>query len=143
MKRVAIGALCLSLLAGSVAMAGQGFRGAPDHRVEHGARHDRHHTSWHDHPHHHRPPVHVHWSSPPRYHLGVYHRPVNYYPHHWRRGERLPRHYYAPRYVIVDYHACGLRRPPHGHHWVRVDGDAVLAAIATGVVLDVIYNRFY
>ena len=42
-----------------------------------------------------------------------------------------------------DYHECGLRRPPHGYHWVRVDHNAVLAVIATGVVLDVIYNQFW
>jgi Ni/Co efflux regulator RcnB len=51
--------------------------------------------------------------------------------------------YYAPRYVVYDYGRCGLRAPPYGYHWVRVDGDVVLAAIATGVILDVIYNQFY
>jgi Ni/Co efflux regulator RcnB len=51
--------------------------------------------------------------------------------------------YYAPSYVIGNYHECGLRRPPHGHHWVRVNHDAVLAVVATGVVLDVIYNQFW
>ena len=51
--------------------------------------------------------------------------------------------YYARPYVIYDYYDCGLRQPPYGYHWVRVDGNAVLAVIATGVILDVIYNQFY
>jgi Ni/Co efflux regulator RcnB len=29
-----------------------------------------------------------------------------------------------------------------GYHWVRVNNDAVLAAVATGVVLDVAFNLF-
>jgi Ni/Co efflux regulator RcnB len=62
------------------------------------------------------------------------------YHHNWRRGERLPAAY--TRYRIFDYRRCGLRSPPRGAHWIRVDRDAVLAAIATGIVLDVVYNAF-
>ena len=40
--------------------------------------------------------------------------------------------YYARPYRIYDYRGYRLRHPPHGHHWVRVDRDAVLVAIATG-----------
>jgi len=61
---------------------------------------------------------------------------------HWRRGERLPGFYYAPAHIVRDYHVYELRRPPRGYHWVRVGRDAVLAAIATGIVMDVIYDRF-
>jgi hypothetical protein len=78
-----------------------------------------------------------------RYHYGEYQRPWGYYDHQWRRGDRLPRSYYARPYVIGDYEGCGLRSPPYGHHWVRVNRDAVLAVIASGVVLDVMYNQFY
>ena len=46
-------------------------------------------------------------------------------------------------YVLHDYRAVRLYAPPRGHHWVRVNHDVVLAAIATGIVLDVLYNRFY
>jgi Ni/Co efflux regulator RcnB len=45
--------------------------------------------------------------------------------------------------VISDYHGCHLRAPPHGAYWVRVNNDVLLTAIATGIVLDVIYNHFY
>ena len=78
-----------------------------------------------------------------RWHWGSYYRPMGYAPHYWRRGERLPIGYYGPRYVIGNYYDCGLRAPPYGYHWVRIDHDVVLAAIATGVVLDVIYNQFW
>jgi Ni/Co efflux regulator RcnB len=72
-----------------------------------------------------------------------YYRPSwGYHEHDWRRGERLPRAYYAPTYVVGNYGAYGLREPPYGCHWIRVNGDVVLAAIATGVVLDVVYNAF-
>jgi Ni/Co efflux regulator RcnB len=61
---------------------------------------------------------------------------------HWLRGERLPVRYYAPPYIVHDYRVYDLRRPPRGYHWVRVGRDAVLAAVATGIVLDVFYDRF-
>ncbi|HEY4644910.1 MAG TPA: RcnB family protein [Steroidobacteraceae bacterium] len=55
----------------------------------------------------------------------------------------MPAAYYARPYVIRDYRECHLRPPPRGAHWVRVNGDVVLAAIATGIVLDVLYNHYY
>jgi Ni/Co efflux regulator RcnB len=133
MKRVAIvGALVASLLAGTAAMA-----------------HDRGHSSHRDPPratHHHRE-VHVYRPAPrvvyraPMRH-GAYHRPPGYYEHTWRRGERLPVAYYQRHYVIANYRECGLRAPPRGYHWVRVNGDAVLAGIATGLVLESVFHIF-
>lgn len=94
-------------------------------------RHDRrddHHDRWYrDHG----------WRHP-----GAYYRPHGYVPRHWHRGARLPTAYYAPRYVLHDHYAYRLRPPPRGCHWVRVDGDAVLAVIATGVVLEVMNGYF-
>ena len=89
------------------------------------------------------PPRHDYRWDNGRWHWGSYYRPYGYAPHYWRRGERLPVAYYGPSYVIGNYYDCGLRAPPYGYHWVRVDHDVVLAAIATGVVLDVIYNQFW
>jgi Ni/Co efflux regulator RcnB len=43
---------------------------------------------------------------------------------------------------VRDYRVYGLSEPPYGCRWVRVNNDVVLAAIATGVVLDVAYNVF-
>ena len=53
----------------------------------------------------------------------------------WRTGDRLPTAYYAPRYIVQDFHHYHLRQPPRGYHWVRVDNDVVLAAIEATVSL--------
>jgi len=157
MKRAAVGILLVSLFAGT-AMAGQGYRGPQDHRepprAQHQDRwnddhrndgrwdHDRRDGRRDDHRDFRRvpPPRVVYRPAPLRY--GYYHPPRGYYVHQWRRGERLPYAFYQRPYVIADYGHCGLRRPPVGYHWVRVNHDAVLAVIATGVVLDVAYNIF-
>ncbi|WP_158748607.1 RcnB family protein [Acidobacterium sp. S8] len=44
----------------------------------------------------------------------------------WNRGER------------VDYHQYHLHEPPHGYEWREVDGNYVLAAVATGVIASVV-----
>jgi Ni/Co efflux regulator RcnB len=62
--------------------------------------------------------------------------------HGWERSERLPTVDNARRYVIEDFRSCGLYAPPYGYRWVRVDGDAVLAAAATGIVLDTVFHVF-
>jgi Ni/Co efflux regulator RcnB len=44
----------------------------------------------------------------------------------WGRGER------------VDYRTYHLRKPPSGYEWRLVDGNYVLAAVATGVIASVV-----
>jgi Ni/Co efflux regulator RcnB len=44
----------------------------------------------------------------------------------WRRGYR------------VDYRRYHLRRPPAGYEWREVDGNYVMAAVATGIIASVI-----
>lgn len=58
----------------------------------------------------------------------------------WQRGQRLG--YYDGRYAEVDYRSnSGLTPPPRGYHWVRNDsGDYLLAAIAGGLIAQVIIN---
>lgn len=67
----------------------------------------------------------------------VRHGPPHYYgPHyrHWERGYR----YEGPVYVVHDYGYYRLRPPPRGYHWVRADdGQYLLVAIATGIILDI------
>jgi len=46
----------------------------------------------------------------------------------WGRGEK------------VDWNAHHLRHPPSGYEWRQVDGNYVLAAVATGVIASVIAN---
>ena len=61
--------------------------------------------------------------------------------HSFRRGERLPSRYRNHQYVVNNYREHHLRPPPRGYHWVQTGGDYVLAAIATGVIADLIINH--
>jgi len=56
----------------------------------------------------------------------------------WRRGSSLPPYYRG--YVVSDYHRYHLRQPPRGYAWYRVGDDYLLAAIATGIIFDIINN---
>jgi Ni/Co efflux regulator RcnB len=59
---------------------------------------------------------------------------------HWRAGQVLPRAYRQPHFVVNDWSHRRLHTPPRGYHWVSVNGDYVLAAIATGVIMSVLFN---
>ncbi|MGF6529267.1 MULTISPECIES: RcnB family protein [Paraburkholderia] len=62
-------------------------------------------------------------------------------PHNdWHKGERLPAEYRDRNYVVDDWHDHGLQAPPRGYQWVGVNGDYVLAAVATGVIASVLLN---
>lgn len=78
-----------------------------------------------------------------RYHFGHYRAPKGYYHRVWHRGDRLPKHWYAHHYVVYDYRPYRLYAPPYGYHWVRVGNDVLLTAVATGIVLDVLYDIWY
>jgi Ni/Co efflux regulator RcnB len=160
MKRfTAAAAIALSLLGASVAMADgrydhDGHRWAGEHRDSDNRRdedrrdsrrdsrefrHDDDRARWHEG---------REWRDRDhdlgegRFRYGDNGRDWGYREHDWRRGERLPIAYYAPPRVLGDYRVYGLREPPYGCRWVRVNNDVVLTAIATGVVLDVAYNIF-
>lgn len=144
MKRTVMAAMVLSLLTGSaVALADppQGYD--HDHDQSQDQRHDEHRDEHRDEHHdrgEHRGQVrHEH----EEFDSGRYNRPHGWHEHHWRRGERLPPDYRAQAYVIPDPVVYRLRAPPPGYYWVRVDNNAVLAAVATGVVVDVALNLFH
>jgi Ni/Co efflux regulator RcnB len=61
--------------------------------------------------------------------------------HEWQRGGRLPNEYRGHQYVVDDWRGHHLSEPPRGYHWVQVNGDYVLAAIATGVILDTLLTQ--
>ncbi|MEJ0087105.1 MAG: RcnB family protein [Pseudomonadota bacterium] len=75
-----------------------------------------------------------------RFNFGFYHPPRGYSYRMWHRGDRLPHAYYGSSYIVYDWRPYRLYEPPYGYHWVRVGSDVVLTAIATGIVLDVLYN---
>jgi Ni/Co efflux regulator RcnB len=78
---------------------------------DHHDDHDRDHREHHNHPY----VRHQEWRK-------------GYHMRHedWSRGERL------------DYHTYRLRRPPRGYEWREVDGNFVLAAVATGVIASIV-----
>lgn len=55
----------------------------------------------------------------------------------WKKGEHI-RHEDWDRGERVEYRQYHLRRPPRGYEWRQVDGNYVLAAIATGVIASVV-----
>ena len=57
------------------------------------------------------------------------------------RGGRLPGEYRNRQYVVDDWRGHRLSAPPRGYHWVQTGGDYVLAAIATGVILQILLNN--
>jgi len=61
--------------------------------------------------------------------------------HDLRRGQRLSAEYRDNRYVVNDWRARRLSAPPRGQHWVRAGDDYILAAIATGIIAQVLLNN--
>jgi Ni/Co efflux regulator RcnB len=72
---------------------------------------------------------------PTAYYSSPYYRP-GYAA--WRRGAQLPPYYRG--YVVSDYPRYHLRRPPRGYAWYRVGDDYLLAAVATGIIFEIINN---
>lgn len=142
--------LNLSVVLGAMLMVASGATLAKDHdhgrghgndnsqgqydgghgRHDDGHRHDR--RDWHDDRGHGRGHAYGHyknWHDRGR-HEGWYHR-----------GGYLPVEY-RTRYVVHDWRHDHLREPPRGYHWVRSDnGDFLLVAIATGVIVDLLLNQ--
>jgi Ni/Co efflux regulator RcnB len=61
------------------------------------------------------------------------------YVHHeeWKKGATMRREDWE-RGAKVDYHEHHLKSPPRGYEWREVDGNYVLAAVATGVIASAI-----
>jgi Ni/Co efflux regulator RcnB len=55
----------------------------------------------------------------------------------WRKGAKI-RDEDWQRGEHVEYRDAHLRAPPHGYEWRRVDGNYVLAAVATGEIASVV-----
>lgn len=56
----------------------------------------------------------------------------------WVKGQRLDARYRGNGYYVSDWRRHGLRAPPRGYRWVRVDDQYILAAVATGLIASVI-----
>lgn len=78
------------------------------------------------------------WSygpPPQAYYGNPYYRPGY---SSWRRGSVLPSYYRG--YVVNDYHRYHLRPPPRGYAWYRAGDDYLLAAVASGLIFEIIAN---
>jgi Ni/Co efflux regulator RcnB len=62
-----------------------------------------------------------------------------HYVHHdeWKKGAKM-RDEDWKRGEHIDYRERHLRAPPEGYEWREVDGNYVLAAVATGVIASVV-----
>ena len=104
-------------------------------------RWDRYRNDWNRHPHYNDNRRHDRRDyARYRFSFGFYQPPRGYHYRVWHRGDRLPHSYYGNSYIVYDWRPYRLYEPPYGYHWVRVGSDVVLTAIATGIVLDVLYN---
>jgi Ni/Co efflux regulator RcnB len=154
-KLTIMAAMALSLLASSLVLADPPADGGHDRGDHREWRHDQgeHRDERRDERHHDRDErrderwrehrEHEEHRYRERFDSGRYERPRGWYEHEWRRGERLPIAYRESAYVIPDIAVYHLRPPPPGYYWVRVDNNAVLAAVATGVVVDVAFHLFH
>ena len=63
-------------------------------------------------------------------------------PHaEWRRGGRMPSEYRGRQYVVNDWRGHRLQQPPRGYQWMGVGGDFVLAAVATGLIAQIVIGQ--
>lgn len=56
----------------------------------------------------------------------------------WRKGGRVPAKFRGASYQVNDWRSRDLPAPPRGYRWVRVNGDYVLVAVATGVIAQIL-----
>ena len=66
-------------------------------------------------------------------------RDSHQYVHHddWKKGAKM-RDEDWKRGAHIDYKERHLQEPPRGYEWREVDGNYVLAAVATGVIATVV-----
>lgn len=84
------------------------------------------------------------YRAPPRHVTRVVYAPSRpvYHDTRWQRGQYLPPHYRGGGYY-VDHRHHRFAPPPPGHRYVRIDGDAVLIGVATGLITAVLAGAFY
>ncbi|WP_447751822.1 RcnB family protein [Pseudomonas nicosulfuronedens] len=60
-------------------------------------------------------------------------------PHRdWHRGVVVQPNYRSDRYWVTDWHARHLYAPPQNHRWLYVNGDYILVAITSGVIVNIL-----
>ena len=91
----------------------------------------------------HRPPAHNPHQAPHGYNRYKSSPSMRSQHGQFRPGHRIPAYYHThhSRYVVSDWRGRGLYEPPHGHHWLLVDGNFVLAAIGTGIIANILLGH--
>lgn len=120
MKKMLIGAMALSLAAGSAALA-QPYGHGPANQG---------------------PPGHMQGrdNQGPKYKPNPKWGREYGANHHWRRGQRMGYNDWQGAQA-VDYRQHRLRRPPKGYEWRESNGQYILGAIATGLIASIILNN--
>lgn len=72
---------------------------------------------------------------------GPYAQRGDHGPAHWQAHDRLPARYLNDRHAVRDWHRYDLPAPPPHHRWVKVDGEFILVAAATGVIASILLGR--
>jgi Ni/Co efflux regulator RcnB len=77
----------------------------------------------------------------PRYYRDPHFRPQAGMPvphRDWRRGVMVEPAYRGDRYWVTDWQARHLYAPPRDHRWLYVNGDYILVAIASGLIVNIL-----
>lgn len=61
--------------------------------------------------------------------------------HDFHKGGRLSGEYRNRQYVVDDWRGHHLNAPPRGYHWVQTGPDYVLAAVATGIIAQIVLDH--
>jgi len=85
------------------------------------------------------------WHGHPvtRVHVAPFLYPPGWGYRRWAVGAALPPLFLAPAYYYSGWATLGLPPPEPGFQWVRYGPDLLLVNVATGQVVDVIYDAFY
>jgi len=78
-----------------------------------------------------------------RVHAAPFVYPGGYGYRRWGAGMILPGLFLAPLYYYSGWADLGLPPPDPGFQWVRYGPDLLLVNVATGQVVDTIYDAFY
>ncbi|HEX5238759.1 MAG TPA: RcnB family protein [Sphingomicrobium sp.] len=62
--------------------------------------------------------------------------------HRWNRGDRFDSRYATNYTLISDPYYYNLQPAPYGYHWVRSGNDAILVALASGIIGALVANAF-
>jgi Ni/Co efflux regulator RcnB len=122
MKRILIGAMALTMAAGSTALAqpmGGGMDRGHDDRAHQGDNNNHGQNQ--------QPPRRRGWGQD--YGNG----------HTYRRGQRMGYNDWQNAQQ-VNYRRHHLRRPPAGYEWRESNGQYILGGVATGAILSILLN---